>query len=112
MERELAPKTAPERSVTGRAGNPPGNGPFLHLTLQVSGEVIRSATYETYQCPGCQACGKAIVEMVAGKTVAQAASITHPMMVERVGPLAKHRQICYGLALLALDDALKQVSNV
>jgi hypothetical protein len=33
MERELAPSTAPEKSVTGRAGNPPGNGPFLHLTL-------------------------------------------------------------------------------
>jgi NifU-like protein involved in Fe-S cluster formation len=111
MERKLTPSAAVERTVTGRAGNPPGNGPFLHVTLQVSGEIIASASYETYQCPGCHACGKAISVMVAGKRLAQAAEITRPMVVEFVGPLAKHRQICYGLALLALDDALGQLGR-
>jgi hypothetical protein len=49
-----------EERVTGRSGNPPGQGPFINVTLRVKGHVITEATYETYQCPGCVACGKAL----------------------------------------------------
>lgn len=100
-----------EYRVTGRAGNAPGQGPFLHVTLQVQGETISQATYETYQCPGCVACGKAICDLAQGLRLEQAAEIGHPVLVERVGPLPRHRQICYGLALLALADAVKQAHD-
>lgn len=100
-----------ETRVTGRAGNPPGQGPFLWVTLTLRSHTIVEATYETYQCPGCHACGKAICELAAGKRVEDAKSITHPMLVERVGPLPRHRQICYGLAIVALADALAQLNE-
>jgi NifU-like protein involved in Fe-S cluster formation len=100
-----------ERHVTGHAGNPPGQGPFIDVTLAVLGDVIREAHYETYQCPGCQACGQAVVALVTGKSLSDARALRHEDVVNRVGPLAKHRQICYGLALLALDDALKQLEK-
>jgi NifU-like protein involved in Fe-S cluster formation len=98
-----------ERQVTGHGGNPPGQGPFIDVTLVEVGGIIREARYETYQCPGCQACGQAIVALVTGKSLAEARAIRHEDVVQRVGPLTKHRQICYGLAVLALDDALNQL---
>jgi NifU-like protein involved in Fe-S cluster formation len=101
----------PERQVVGHGGNPPGQGPFIDVTLTVSGGIIREARYETYQCPGCQACGQAIVGLVTGKRLADARAIRHEDVVQRVGPLAKHRQICYGLAVLALDDALNHLKG-
>jgi len=93
--------------ATGHAGNPPGQGPFMRITLGVAEGVVREAAYETYQCPGCVACGRAIVEMVSGKPLAEASALKYDDLVRRVGPLAKHRQICYGLAVLALSEALK-----
>jgi NifU-like protein involved in Fe-S cluster formation len=98
-----------ERQVTGNGGNPPGQGPFINVTLVLSDGIIREARYETYQCPGCQACGQAIVALVTGKGLQDARAVRHDDVVRRVGPLAKHRQICYGLAVLALDDALNQL---
>jgi NifU-like protein involved in Fe-S cluster formation len=83
----------------------------MKVHLSVDHGMIREATYETYQCPGCVACGKAICEMVTGVSVEIARAVKHPALVERVGPLPKHRQICYGLTLLALSDALGQLSQ-
>jgi NifU-like protein involved in Fe-S cluster formation len=99
------------RQVTGHAGNPPGQGPFITVTLVVEGEVIRKATYETYQCPGCHACGKAVCELVTGKSVAEAGLVSRDQVAERVGPLAKHRQICYSLAAVALAEALRSLNS-
>lgn len=99
------------RHVTGRAGNPPGQGPFLWVHLDVVGTSIQKAAYETYQCPGCIACGQAIVALVSGKTIEEAEAVKHDHVVERVGPLAPHRRVCYGLAVLALDDALNRLHN-
>jgi len=97
--------------VQGHAGNTPGQGPFLDLTLDVVDGVIREAIYDTYQCPGAHACGKALCELVRGETPAEASDVTHPMLVERVGPLPAHRRMCYGLALLALTDALDKLES-
>jgi NifU-like protein involved in Fe-S cluster formation len=98
--------TTQERTVTGHAGNPPGQGPFIAVTLVVEGDVVRRASYETYQCPGCHACGKAVCDLVTGKSLTEAHTVNRDAIVLRVGPLVKHRQICYGLAVMALAEAL------
>ncbi len=98
--------TTVERIVTGHGGNPPGQGPFITLRLLIQQRVIEEATYETYQCPGSHACGRALCEMLKGSSVEQARAIRHEALVERVGPLPSHRRHCYGLTLLALADAL------
>lgn len=100
-----------ERIVTGHGGNPPGNGPFVSLTLCLQGDHIAGASYETYQCPGAHACGKAVCELIRGKNIQEARKIRHEDLVARVGPLPKHRQICYGLSLLALSNALFQLET-
>lgn len=105
---EQAVESASPRIVSGHAGPPPGQGPFITVTLTLLGNRIQSASYDTYPCPGCQACGSAVCTMVESLTIDRARAINHAMLVEKVGPLPRHRQICYGLALLALSDALEE----
>lgn len=98
-----------ERRVSGRSGSPPGQGPFLNIEVCVEDGSVKEATYETFQCPGCHACGKALCGLVSGKSLDDARAIKHEDLVAQVGPLPAHRRICYGLALLALSDALGQL---
>lgn len=83
----------------------------MDLTIQVVDNLIREATYATYQCPGAHACGKALCELIRGKSPEEANEITHPTLTERVGPLPPNRRMCYGLALLALSNALAKVGR-
>jgi len=108
MGRDPATRGTLERMVIGHGGNPPGQGPFITLRLYLKEGLIQEASYETYQCPGCHACGKALCEMVRGMSISQAQAVKHQHVVERVGPLPAHRRHCYGLALLALADALNK----
>jgi NifU-like protein involved in Fe-S cluster formation len=106
---EKAVDIAPVPQVLcGHAGPPPGQGPFISIRLTITGDRVQSASYETYQCPGCQACAKAICALATGKTIVEAGAIKHPDLLAAVGPLPRHRAHCYGLALLALTDALRQ----
>ncbi len=95
------------RKVTGHGGNPPGQGPFMLVHLVIADGIIREATYETYLCPACHDCGKALCAMVVGKGTKEAEGITRPVLAERVGPLPRAKQICLSLAVLALADAVK-----
>ncbi len=111
MGTDPAASTTVGRSVTGHGGNPPGQGPFITLRLRVNEAAIVEAAYETYQCPGCHACGKAICELVTGKSIEEAQAIRHELVVSRVGPLPLHRRHCYGLGGLALADALRHLGD-
>jgi NifU-like protein involved in Fe-S cluster formation len=109
----MGPDPAPaiqEWTVTGHGGNSPGQGPFITLRLVIRQGVIEEATYETYQCPGSHACGGSLCNMLRGSSLEQAGAIRHDHLVERVGPLPPHRRHCYGLALLALTDALGRLT--
>ncbi len=97
--------------VMGHAGNAPGNGPFMRITLRVVTDSILDASYETYQCPACHACGKAVCDLVRGKTIESAKNVRHDNVVELVGPLPQSRSACYGLAVLALSEALDRLSK-
>ena len=97
---------------TGRCGNLPGQGPFMEVSLSLARGVIAGAKYETFQCSACHACGKAICRRVQGRTPEEARSITWDLLVREVGePLPRGKRHCYGLALLALEDALNRLER-
>jgi NifU-like protein involved in Fe-S cluster formation len=99
------------RQVTGHGGNPPGQGPFMKIHLTLKGEVVLKASYETYLCPACHDCGKALCEMVAGKALEELGKIDRQALAERVGPLPSDKTLCYCLAVLALADAVKRLGE-
>ena len=82
------------KRVVGHGGNPPGQGPFMRVTIEVQGGVIGHAAYETYLCPACHACGKALCAMVTGRSVADAKAIDRAALAARVGPLPRAKAIC------------------
>ena len=94
------------REVVGHGGNPPGQGPYIRITLTLQGQVIQRASYETYPCPSCHATGKAVCELAEGRTVSGAGEIKWDQLVEKVGPLPRAKSHCYSLALLGLSGAL------
>ena len=103
---EEAPR-AVEEWVTGYGWNLPGQGPFKLVCLCLAEGVVRGARCESFECSACHACGKAICRMVHGRTPDEARSITWDLLVQEVGePLPCGKRHCYGLALLALKDAL------
>lgn len=110
--RSVGTQQSASRIARGHSGGPPGQGPFMTVTLQVTDGLIREATFDTYPCPGSVACGKSICELASGKSLDEARAIRHEHLLERVGPLPAYRRHCYGLALLALSEALKQASQV
>jgi len=111
MGTDPAIRDTPDRTVIGHGGNPLGQGPFIAIRLRIREGVIQEATYETYQCPGCHACGKATCEIVMMMTISEAKQVKHVHVVDRVGPLPAHRRHCYGLAILALADALQKTDR-
>lgn len=103
--------TASELRVTGHAGGEPGQGPFMNVTLHVMGGVIQKATYETYLCPSCHDCGKAVCAMVLGRELAVTRGVNRVSVAARVGPLPRGKEICYSLAAAALADALGKLET-
>lgn len=103
--------TSLEQRLTGHSGAARGQGPFMRVTVSIVDGVVREAFYETYQCPGCHACGKALCEMVKGKSIDQVKALRYEDLVNHVGSLPAHRRICYGLTVLALADALDRLPN-
>ena len=78
--------------TTGRSGNAPGQGPFLDVHLRAEGGRIAEARYETYPCPACHECGKAVCSLALGLPVEEARGITWEKLVSRVGPLPRPRE--------------------
>ena len=111
MTMESGTSVSESRWVEGHGGNPPGQGPFLKVMLRVSEGAVDEAKYETYQCPACHDCGKAICELVKAKTLEEAGRVNWEAMVARVGVLPRDKRHCMTLALLALDEALKALKS-
>lgn len=102
---------AERRTLRGHAGNPPGQGPFLTLEIDIESGRIVSARYETYLCPACHECGKAMCALVEGGAIEDAAGIKWDDLAARVTSTGGQRRSCLGLALLALDDALVKLGG-
>jgi YD repeat-containing protein len=52
-----------------------GDGPFMEIWLRVEGETVQDAAYRTYGCRIAAVCGGALVEVLMGRTLAQASDI-------------------------------------
>ena len=64
------------------------------------------ASFKTYGCPASIASCSKLTEMVKGKSVQEAISITPEMLLEAVGRLPLGKQHCPQMAVAALRKAL------
>jgi NifU-like protein involved in Fe-S cluster formation len=94
--------------IVGVAGTP-GQGPFMRISLKVSGEQISDARFETYGCPVAMACGSFLTQWAKGKSIEQVQVIQAGDLERILGGLPLGKEHCAGLAVGALENALNQI---
>jgi nitrogen fixation protein NifU and related proteins len=89
----------------------PACGDILKLTMQVKDGRITGIRFRAKGCVPAMACGSALTELVKGRTVAEARSLTRQDLAEAVGGLPEASIHASHLAIDALTAVLKQIKG-
>ena len=89
----------------------PACGDILKLTIRVSDDRIAEAKFLAKGCVPAIACGSVLTELLLGKTIAEALSISREEIVAAVGGLPATSTHASHLATDALRSALEQLEG-
>jgi NifU-like protein involved in Fe-S cluster formation len=81
-------------------------GDRLRLSLRLRGGRVEAARFLAYGCPPTLACGSALTELLAGKTVEEAARLTRQDVARAAGGLPARKGHAAALAVETLRAAL------
>lgn len=86
----------------------PACGDILELTARIASGQIAEIRFRAKGCVSAMACGSALTEMVAGKSLRDAQRLRREELVEGVGGLPEASQHAAYLAIDALRALLKK----
>jgi len=95
-----------DASGTGRVGNPVC-GDVMALYIKVEKEIIVDAKFKTFGCGAAIATSSMVTELVKGKTVDEALSVSNRAVAEALGGLPPIKMHCSVLAEEALKSAIE-----
>lgn len=95
-------------SATVQVENP-ACGDIMELSVRVAGGRIAEVRFRTKGCVTAIACGSALTELLAGRSVAEAAALRRQELVEALGGLSRETMHASHLAMDALEAALRQL---
>jgi nitrogen fixation NifU-like protein len=95
-----------DASGIGTVGNPVC-GDVMKMYLKIEKEVIVDVKFKTFGCGAAVATSSMVTEMVKGKTIAEALTITNNAVAEALDGLPPKKMHCSVLAEEALRSALK-----
>ena len=87
----------------------PACGDILELTLKVADGRIAEIRFRAKGCVAAMACGSAVTELAAGKTVAEARKLSREDVLHAVGGLPQASSHAGHLAIDALNAALDRL---
>jgi nitrogen fixation NifU-like protein len=87
----------------------PACGDVLRLTLKIRDGRIAQAQFKVQGCVAAIACGSALTELLAGKTLGEANNLQREDLREAVGGLPQASSHAAQLALDALSAALHSI---
>jgi len=90
----------------GTVGNPVC-GDIMRLYLKIEDGIIANATFKTLGCGAAIASSSILTDMIKGKTIAEARSISNKAVAEALGGLPPRKRHCSVLAEEALQSALE-----
>ena len=82
-------------------------GDIMKMQLQIENGIITDVRFETFGCGSAIASSSIATEMIKGKTVEEALSITNKQVVDALGGLPAHKLHCSVLAEEAIKSAIK-----
>jgi tRNA-uridine 2-sulfurtransferase len=89
----------------GTAGGAPC-GDLIRIAIEVEGDRVREAGFEASGCAAARAAGSAVVELVRGAALLDAARVTTATVADALGGLAPERRHAAALAVDALHHAI------
>lgn len=89
----------------------PACGDVLRLSLKISSGRITHAQFKAKGCVAAIACGSALTELLAGKTLSEARNLRREDILRAVGGLPQASTHAAHLALDALSAALNQIKS-
>jgi len=89
----------------GKVGNPTC-GDIMELYIKVKDETIVDAKFQTFGCGAAIATSSMVTEMVKGKKLDEALTISNAMVAEALGGLPPVKMHCSVLAEEALHSAI------
>ena len=93
-------------SGVGEVGNAKC-GDIMKMYLDIENDVIKDVKFETFGCGSAIASSSMATEMIKGKTVEEALSLTNKEVVDALGGLPAHKLHCSLLAEEAVKSAVK-----
>ncbi|HEX5708011.1 MAG TPA: iron-sulfur cluster assembly scaffold protein [Pyrinomonadaceae bacterium] len=85
-------------------------GDRLRLTLRIREGRVAEARFLAYGCPPTIACGSALTELVAGRTLAECLTLERREVARAAGGLPARRQHAAALAVETLRTAVERFS--
>jgi len=95
-----------DASGIGTVGNPVC-GDVMKMYLKIENEIIVDAKFKTFGCGAAVATSSMVTEMVKGKSITEALTITNKAVAQALGGLPAIKMHCSVLAEEALRSALK-----
>lgn len=89
----------------GKVGNP-RCGDEMTVYIKVEEGIIKKASFQTWGCAAAIATSDVVCEMVKGKHVKEALSLTEKEMVEKLKKLPALKVHCASLAIKGLKEAI------
>jgi len=86
-------------------------GDRLRLSLAVHDNRIEAARYLAYGCPPTLVCGSVLTELIIGKSVAEALTLTRADLLAAIGGLPSRKHHAAALAIEALNAAASKLQN-
>ncbi len=82
-------------------------GDIMKIYLKITDGIIADVKFETFGCGSAIASSSMATELIKGKTVAEALSVTNKQVVDALGGLPAHKLHCSVLAEEAIKAAIK-----
>ncbi len=96
----------PDADGIGEIGNAKC-GDIMKMYLKIKDNVITDVKFETFGCGSAIASSSIATEMIKGKTIEEALTVTNKQVVDALGGLPAHKLHCSVLAEEAIKAAVK-----
>ena len=84
---------------------------FIELYIRVQNEIITDAKFKTFGCGAAIAASSMVTELILGKSVTEASTISNYTIIEALGGLLPEKIHCSVLAEKALKSAIADYRN-